>query len=61
MPKGAKKLLTSFFKELNKPKKIAKKIYLKVSKSGSKWLQMAPNGCKRLQMAINGSKWLQKC
>ena len=40
---------------------MAKKIYLKVSKSGSKRLQMAPNGCKRLQMAINGSKWLQKC
>ena len=39
-----------------KEKKIRKKIFLKVSKSGSKCLQMPPNDTKWLEIAPNGSK-----
>ena len=55
--KGAKKFFFCF-KELDvrKKSKICQKIYLKVSKSGSKCLQMSPNDTKWLEMAPNGSK-----
>ena len=56
MPKGAKKLLNKFFKELKVPKKICKK---NLFKGLQVWFQMAPNGSKWLQETPNGYKWLK--
>ena len=52
MPKSCQ---TVFFIELKVQKKW-QKINLKVSKFGSKWLQMDPKDSKWLEMAQNGSK-----